>query len=187
MSLSPAFIKEARALAFLRKGKFRRNSRAFIAARDWEKLGHGYFGEVWLHKDYPKLVVKISGREGFGAGLGWYHGRVPSLDGWPVFAEYCLANPHPNLPRIMHFERLSLGVSFGIMPRYNRAHAPSIVDKWADYLEGAKGAPQWMWPVVGMANALDMEVDLHSDNVMQDPETGDFIMTDPFSALDAYA
>ena len=184
MSLSPDFITQARALAFARKFKFRQDRRAALSAqlRYWEKLGAGHFGEAWAHEDYPNLVVKISGRAGFG--VGDLATREPPLDGWPTFAEYCFANPHPNLPNIMHFERLSLGVSFGIMPRYDKIDATryySVVDKWCAYLEGGKGAPAWMWPIIGMRGALRMRVDLHSDNVMQDPATGEYIMTDPFS------
>ena len=178
--LSPDFINEVRALVFRRKGKFRRKQRVSAAPpRCWEKLGYGLFGEAWAHEDYPDLVVKISGREGFGPGAR--SRREPDLDGWPVFAEYCAAHPHPNLPNIMHFERLSPGVSFGIMPRYEKLKDCAIAYKWSCYLEGTKGAPAWMWPIIGMRGALNMVVDLHGGNVMLDPATGEYIMTDPFS------
>ena len=62
-----------------------------------------------------------------------------------------------------------------------------ILDKWRDYLEGGKGAPSWMWPIIGMRGALGMRVDLHSGNVMKNPDNGDYIMTDPFSADGSYA
>ena len=189
MSLSPDFIAQAKALAFARKFKFRRDRHVATAAqpRYWEKIGYGYFGEAWAHKDHPNLVVKISGRAGFGSGV--VPTGEPCLDGWPTFAEYCFANPHPNLPKIMHFERLSLGVSFGIMPRYEKidprlANAADVLSSWEDYLEGDQGAPAWMWPIIGMRGALNVQVDLHSDNVMWDPATGEYIMTDPFSGVD---
>lgn len=204
MSLSPEFIAKARALAFYRKNKVRRakalqrrtNGSRAKASRwleydedglaGWTRLGRGHFGEAWEHEDHLGLVVKISGRAGFGA----WHGRSdskPSLDGWPTFAQHCLTHPHPNLPKILHFERLTVGVSFGIMPHYKSINAYNvdadgeIVREWRDYLEGAKGAPEWMWPIIGMRGALGMRVDLHSDNVMRDADTGEYIMTDPFS------
>lgn len=194
MSLSPEFIAKARALAFYRKNKVRRARRSGNTWCDskslpgWSKLGSGYFGEAWEHADYPGYVVKVSGPAGFGC--DYLHTEEPSLDGWPTFAQHCQAHPHPNLPNIMHFERLSVGISFGIMPHYksidtyNADADGGIVSEWRDYLEGAKGAPEWMWPIIGMRGALGMMVDLHSGNVMLDDDTGEYIMTDPFSFVD---
>lgn len=205
MSLSPEFIAKARALAFYRKNKVRRakalqrrtNDSRAKACRwmqydddglaGWTRLGRGHFGEAWEHEDHLGLVVKISGRAGFGESYGRTDIK-PSLDGWPTFAQHCLTHPHPNLPKILHFERLTVGVSFGIMPHYNSIDACNangeIVSEWRDYLEGAKGAPEWMWPIIGMRGALGMRVDLHSGNVMRDADTGEYIMTDPFSFVD---
>ena len=189
MSLPDEFIRMARALAFYRKFKVRRAKRRGRLFTDkdglkgWSGIGSGYYGEAWSHEDYPGLVVKISGRAGFGIPEGM-PSREPALDGWPVFAEHCFANPHPNLPEIMYFERLSLGISFGIMPYYVPLdpHDVGILANWRDYLEGYGDSPRWMWPIIGMRDALGMMVDLHSGNVMKNPDTGDYIMTDPFSA-----
>ena len=205
MSLSPEFIAKARALAFYRKNKIRRAKALQRRTKDsrakacrwleydddglagWTMLGCGHFGEAWEHEDHLGLVVKISGRAGFGESRGRAD-RKPSLDGWPTFAQHCLTHPHPNLPKILHFERLTVGVSFGIMPYYKSIDAHNvdggIVSEWCDYLEGAKGAPEWMWPIIGMRGALGMRVDLHSGNVMRDDDTGEYIMTDPFSFVD---
>lgn len=194
MALSPEFIAKARALAFYRKLKVRRARRAGYSWADrkglsgWTKLGAGHFGEAWAHEDHMGYVVKISGRAAFGGDA--VHGAKPQLDGWPTFAQHCQANPHPNLPKILHFERLSVGISFGIMPYYRgidpyRVAADSeVVSKWRDYLDGGPGAPAWMWPIIGMRGALCMRVDLHADNVMRDMDTGEYIMTDPFSFID---
>lgn len=194
MSLSPEFIAQARALAFYRKFKVRRARREGEAWCDerglegWRLLGSGHFGEAWEHGEQPGYVVKISGRSGFGAGRS--RGHKPQLDGWPTFAQHCQAHPHPNLPKILHFERLSVGVSFGVMPHYAdldpfREDADcEIVSQWRDYLEGGKGAPEWMWPIIGMRDALGMRVDLHGGNVMMDMDTGEYIMTDPFSFVE---
>lgn len=193
MSLPDEFIGMARALAFYRKGKVRRAKRlGLLGSADgrglpgWRDIGSGYYGEAWRHEDYPDLVVKISGRAGFGSHA--LHSALPSLDGWPVFAEHCLANPHPNLPRIMYFERLSLGVSFGIMPCYvpideDDCDDEEIIENWRHYLQGDPGSPSWLWPIIGMRSALSMRVDLHGGNVMRDPRTGEYIMTDPFSSV----
>ena len=194
MSLSPEFIAEARALAFYRKLKVRRARRDGKSRCDtkglpgWNKIGSGHFGEAWEHEDHLGYVVKISGRAGFGANT--VHDEKPALDGWPTFAQHCQAHPHPNLPKILHFERLSVGISFGIMPFYEEtdtyfgSDGDTIVSQWRDYLGGTPGAPAWMWPIIGMRDALCMHVDLHGGNVMMDMDTGEYIMTDPFSFVD---
>ena len=191
MSVTPEFIAKSRALAFYRKFKTRRARRAGTIYCDssapfgWKKLGAGAFGEAWEHADHPGYVVKISGRAGFGTNT--LTCEEPSLDGWPTFAQHCQAHPHPNLPKIMHLERLSVGFSFGIMPYYKTIDPGSgaaIADKWSNYLEGGRGAPAWMWPIIGMRGALGMWVDLHSGNVMRDAFTGEYIMTDPFSGVE---
>lgn len=194
MSLSPEFIAKARALAFYRKFKVRRARRDGETWCDskglsgWTKMGAGHFGEAWEHADHPGYVVKISGRAAFGVDA--LHTEKPSLDGWPTFAQHCQAHPHPNLPKILHFERLSVGISFGIMPYYGNIDPygvtadGEIVSQWRDYLDGGKGAPEWMWPIIGMRGALGMRVDLHGGNVMMDMDTGEYIMTDPFSFVD---
>ena len=192
--MAPEFITEARALAFYRKLKVRRQRRIGGWQCDnkglpgWKQIGTGHFGEAWEHADHPGYVVKISGRAGFGDNLVC---RVkPRLDGWPTFAQHCQANPHTNLPKILHFERLSVGVSFGIMPFYEEINPSygsdddAIVSQWRGYLDGTPGAPAWMWPIIGMRGALGMSVDLHSGNVMMDMDTGEYIMTDPFSFVD---
>ena len=192
--MSPEFIAEARALAFYRKLKVRRARRhgetwcGDDGLPGWEKLGCGHFGEAWEHADHPGYVVKISGRAGFGANI--VYDEKPSLDGWPTFAQHCQANQHPNLPRILHFERLSVGISFGIMPFYEEIDTSygsddyTMVSQWRAYLDGTPGAPAWMWPIIGMRDALGMRVDLHGGNVMRDMDTGEYIMTDPFSFVD---
>lgn len=193
MSLSPEFVNKARALAFYRKLKVRRARRDGEEWCDdkglpgWTRLGCGHFGEVWEHPDHPGYVVKISGRAGFGEDA--VHTKKPSLDGWPTFAQHCQANPHPNLPKILHFERLSVGISFGIMPYYRNIDTcddddDAIVSEWLAYLDGEPGAPEWMWPIIGMSGALSMRVDLHSGNVMWDEYNGEYIMTDPFSFVE---
>lgn len=196
MSLSPEFIVKARALAFYRKFKVRRARREGKAWCDskglagWTKMGAGHFGEAWEHEDHLGYVVKISGRAAFGVDA--IHSEDPSLDGWPTFAQHCKAHPHPNLPKILHFERLSVGISFGIMPYYGNIDPygttadDEIVSQWRNYLEGGKGAPEWLWPIIGMRGALGMRVDLHSGNVMMDMDTGEYIMTDPFSFVDYF-
>ena len=192
--MSPEFITKARALAFYRKLKVRRARRDGKSRCDneglpgWKKIGCGHFGEAWEHADHPGYVVKIRGRGGFGD--NFICSKKPRLDGWPTFAQHCQAHPHPNLPKILHFERLSVGVSFGIMPFYEEIDASygsadcAILSQWCGYLGGEPGAPAWMWPIIGMSDALGMRVDLHGGNVMMDMDTGEYIMTDPFSFVD---
>lgn len=195
MLLPDGFIRLARAHAYRRKLKFKR---AHTGAVGWSMLGNGWFGEVWEHADYPGLVVKVSGRAGFGieraytpnpsASPEWLdeYESQPSFDSWQVYAQYCHKHKHQHLPNILHFERINASTAWAIMPKYNRYDPGPGQDftreRWRSWLNGARGSPEWMWPIIGMATSLCMEVDLHRGNVMLDDE-GTLIMTDPFSSM----
>ncbi len=182
MSLSDEFIRLARAQAHRRKLKFKRG---IYVSPGWRKLGSGLFGEAWEHADYPGLAVKVSGRAGFGMLTEYYAGSELYADSWQVFAQYCHKHPHEHLPKIMHFERINAAVAWAIMPRYMPTSSPQMDElrsKWQDWLNGERNAPEWLWPIIGMASSLCMAVDLHSGNVMLDSD-GNLIMTDPFSDI----
>ena len=185
MPLPDDFISLARAHAHRRKLKFKRGN---AVADGWSMLGSGFFGEAWEHADYPELVVKVSGRGGFGLDDAYTVIRLkyePCLDSWQVYAQYCHKHPHKHLPNIMHFERINAAAAWAIMPKYKLYHdTPGHYTRmrWHGWLNGERNAPEWMWPIIGMASSLCLEVDLHSENVMIDSD-GTMIMTDPFSGL----
>lgn len=181
--MDETFIRLARVLAWRRRFKHKRGD--YDSPKGWRRLGSGWFGEAWEHCDYLGLVVKVSGRGGFGDDAqDWPGGH----DAWPTFAEYCHANPHENLPNIMHFERMNASHSWAIMPKYTPLDSivygygeyDSQRERWQGWLLGADGAPAWMWPILGMVRSLNMQIDLHRGNVMVNAE-GNLIMTDPFS------
>lgn len=184
MIVPDTFVALARAQAYRRKIKFKRLTRS---AKGWLILGNGWFGEVWEHDEYPGLVLKVSGRAGFGACEPGNSAGTPSADSWQVYAQYCHKHPHEHLPQILHFERINASVAWAIMPKYKRGDCSFREDKirmqWRDWLNGEHGAPEWMWPIIGMSQSLCMAVDLHSGNVMV-KDDGTLVMTDPFSALE---
>lgn len=189
MTLPDDFVRLARAHAHRRKLKFKRGR---AVAEGWCRLGSGFFGEAWEHADHPGLVVKVSGRAGFGyretANLDtFYSANDLSADSWQVYAQYCHKHPHKHLPNIMHFERINAATAWAIMPKYSPYVAEPGRDftraKWQVWLDGGRNAPDWMWPIIGMASSLCMEVDLHTGNVMLGAD-GTLIMTDPFSGME---
>lgn len=183
MSLSDEFVRLARAHAHRRKLKYKRGDGY---AKGWRKLGRGWFGEAWEHADYPGLVVKVSGRGGFGSGTSCNSSQYRPADSWQVYAQYCHKHPHEHLPKIMHFERINTVVAWAIMPKYRPYcdHEHETQRRlWRGWLDGDRNAPEWLWPIIGMAASLNLQVDLHSDNVMLDSD-GTLIMTDPFSEME---
>ena len=178
MIVPDTFEALARAHAYRRKLKFKRGE---VLGLGWRMLGNGWYGEAWEHADYPGLVLKVSGRAGFG--VGDQGGATTGSDSWQVYAQYCHKHPHEHLPHILHFERINAAVAWAIMPKYNPCDDSSsgVRLQWRDWLNGAHGAPEWIWPIVGMAASLRMTVDLHSGNVMA-RDDGVLVMTDPFSA-----
>lgn len=189
MIVPDTFVALARAHAYRRKLKFKRGNKY---AKGWHELGRGWFGEAWEHDDYPGLVLKVSGRAGFGSykpgnNAGTPSACTPSADSWQVYAQYCQKHPHEHLPQILHFERINASVAWAIMPKYKRGEGSyreaKIRMQWRDWLNGEHGAPEWMWPIIGMAQALCMTVDLHKGNVMV-KDDGTLVMTDPFSYIE---
>ena len=182
MIVTDTFEALARAHAYRRKLKFKRG---YGHAKGWRQLGSGWYGEAWEHADYPGLVLKVSGRGGFGIDEPGDRWGIPGSDSWQVYAQYCHKHPHEHLPRILHFERINAAVAWAIMPKYKTLGLDFSEERtrlqWRDWLNGAHGAPEWMWPIIGMAASLCMAVDLHSGNVMV-RDDGTMVMTDPFSS-----
>lgn len=164
-------------MAYRRRLKFKRGE-GFPP--EWLFLGSGLYGEVFEHRDYLGLVLKVSGRADFGDGRQTID---PGRDAWPTFAQHCHDNPHEHLPQILHFERINTSFTWAIMPKYYPASTRTADlrrGQWASWLEGARGAPAWLWPIVGMSLALGLQTDLHGANVME-TINGGLVMTDPFS------
>ncbi len=184
MIVSDTFEALARAHAYRRKLKYKRGDGY---AEGWSKLGTGWYGEAWEHADYPGLVLKVSGRAGFGSDAPDALVDKPGSDSWQVYAQYCHKHPHEHLPQILHFERINAAVAWAIMPKYKPLGRDFAEERtrmhWERWLNGDPGAPEWMWPIIGMASSLCMSVDLHRGNVMVSAD-GTMIMTDPFSAYE---
>lgn len=153
----------------------------------WRLLGTGHFSIVCRHVEYPQYALKLSGRAGFGDRSSRPAYCEPrSLDAWPVFAQCCAQHPHKHLPKILHFEQLSLGMCWAVMPVYMKSGEmpdearEAVTDKVERWLKGRARAPRFMWPVVRMVSELGFAVDLHSGNIMVDDD-GNWVLTDPFS------
>lgn len=187
------FIRLANEFFHVRRHKASRTSVIDYAAEchgKWEKLGSGYYGEAWAHEDYPDWVIKISGPTGWG---DEWDGAVRDAidergskrpDAWPVFARHCQAHPHPRLPEILYFEQWSQSMAWAVMPRY---YTSAYIPKDAEFrtvkaaLGGEATAVEWLWPLVQMSHGLHFKVDLHIGNIMIHPESGEWIIIDPFS------
>lgn len=184
------FIKECESFVAVRRHKMRRNGARHCPEllAHWECLGSGHFGEAWGHCDYPDLVLKISGRAGWGNSRvhdGEYGTDCARLDAWPVFARHCMAHPHKHLPTVLHVQGVSQGMTWGVMRRLT-PHAwitgvDEFMRKCMRALSGRSIGPQWLWPLRQMVDALGVEVDLHMGNVMYDMEAKCLVLTDPFS------
>lgn len=186
MQVHQDFTHEARKLFMLRRTKWRKDARCDYGAtwlNGWQKLGSGYYGEAWEHQDHPGFVVKISGVSGWGYDTPGMCKDDAKDDIWQDFAEVCMQHPHPNLPRIMHFERMGR-LAWAIMPTYERycegTYEP-VVENFKAVMRQQRVAEAWMLPMVELARQPYVAVDLHDENVMLDPESGEVIITDPFS------
>lgn len=183
------FIKECERFVAVRRHKMRRNGGRYCPEllAPWTFLGSGHFGEAWEHVDYPGLVLKISGRAGWGSSRvhSEYGTDCSRLDAWPVFARHCMAHPHRHLPTVLHVQDVSQGMTWGVLNHlyssggYTDKH--EFINVCERALAGRNVGPKWLWPLRQMVDALGIEVDVHSGNVMYDIEAGCYVLTDPFS------
>jgi len=192
-----AFIRVAGQFFQLRRHKHSASCRVEILRESygcWYRLGSGFYGEAWAHTGFYGLVLKISGPAGWGCPtLNQPHWSAADyggmrLDAWPLFARHCMAHPYKNLPEIMHFEQVTQRMAWAVMPRYDVVYCmPYGAMEVRNALEGDALGPvaEWIWPLVQMASGLHIEVDLHTNNVMEDPVTGEWIILDPFSTTGA--
>lgn len=152
----------------------------------WVLQGSGHYGEAWSHSAFPDHVVKLSGPASWG-NVRHIHNTAYSmyaLDAWPVFARHCMAHPHAHLPAILHFEQVSQGMAWAIMPRYTACPwqvSANFRDEVEAGLTGSKDSADWLWPLAQMVDALEFNADIHAGNVMLDPRSGAMVLTDPFS------
>ena len=108
-------------------------------------------------------------------------------DVWQLFAQHCKDNPHKHLPNIMHFQRVSQGIAWAIMPEYTSSDFAStsqicIAGAIRSALTNGVSDEPWLWPLISMASGLNTTIDLHSNNWMIDKDSGEVIITDPFSS-----
>lgn len=198
-----SFVQEAERLVAVRRHKHKRKYAGRIqnpvilsaGGAPWFWIGSGLYGEAWRHVDYPNLVVKISGHEGW----GWHdflHEKCPSRDAYPVYAALCATTEHPNLPEILYSGKAG-GIRWYVMPRYDAwdsaLHGDVCPVTGVTYntlriaLEDVEAHNQdWGYynvfeHVARLRETHGFNVDLHSANMMVNPINGAFIVTDPYS------
>lgn len=173
--------------------------------RQWYELDNGLFSQVLRHPEHPGLVVKISGRSGFGvysldAGYGFCGNQQNpnedrgQEDAWPVYGKFCLDNAHiyKHLPRVYTLEYVGSQQVVAVMEQLVSAEIESedydpydLRSTWLSWRAQLKGAKRpespWMEHVKRMGGVYKM--DLHSGNVMMRyTEDGPvLVMTDPLS------
>lgn len=176
------FVDKCRRMVAVRRHKMANHPPSLLCVPGWEMIGTGHFGEAWVHAEHPDLVLKISGPAGWGAGYRAYneHDDATHYDAWPIYARYCLQNPGQHLPKIYHLVQVSRGIAWGVMPRYDDG---STVTRDAARMALQAGS-HGLAGVRQMRDAMGLSVDVHEGNVMVCPETGDWILTDPFSFQD---
>lgn len=148
-------------------------------------LGAGAYGVAFACGE--EYVVKYSSPGVTRNAYGAYRG-APHLDAWQIYAEYCVDRRAPNLPHIIHFERVSEYTAWAIMPRYEPllnaevGVAVEFDDGMRSALLAGSTPPglEWMAPLAKLAAKQDLYVDIHKGNVMRNTRDGSYVLTDPF-------
>lgn len=160
---------------------------------EWFYVGAGWFSRIYSHPSMPGLVIKVSGRAGFGDG-GESKAENPA-DGWQLFAVYCMKNPCKWLPKILCFERVDEHHCWAVMPRYDSARSSYHDEKarikaaLGEYVDEDEPRytiePKWVRRLRDFVQRMELQreasVDLHNGNFMQ--YNGQLIVTDPLGSV----
>lgn len=155
---------------------------ATLKSCGFKKLGAGHYGSAWTRKDIEGWAIKISGAD--------------DGDSFPAYVYWCMANPMPHIPEyqfpVFSSDRQQFMV---MMPMYSdcsydiEQRCGEVYDIYSDMGGVLRG---FMQPVQGphfeiMHAAQQIRAffsgkvsfDMHSENVMIDPQTNRLIITDP--------
>lgn len=159
-----------------------------LAEAGFTVLGNGYFSIVFKHDDAPGTAFKLS---------------LKPTDSYVAFAMYCRQHPGKHLPEIRcmirgvegqvialkEYQHYSIGAAKYGLKEFPR-HAYRLLRNWYEsntIRGGARGVNRFPRSLedalcrIGEFFDGAAEFDLHSDNVMYDPDSCEFIITDPVS------
>lgn len=158
-----------------------------LAEAGFTVLGNGYFSIVFKHDDAPGTAFKLS---------------LKPTDSYVAFAMYCRQHPGRHLPEIRCMVRGVEGQVIAIK-EYKHYDVGARIVRHTDFPDVCELLRYWrdadtVRLKMGTRNRFTRsfedalcrigeffdgaaEFDLHSDNVMYDPYSGDFIITDPVS------
>src|SRR5690625_2663856 len=126
-------------------------------------LGNGHFGVAIAGPEVELptgTVVKLCASED---------------DSYPIWIEYCAANPHPTLPRVYDYGWAASGIFWCVLPRYEQISRDEFEDVWYGLGPGRfDGARHWRSLLDDFEGISD--IDIHEGNIMRDPEGG-YILT----------
>lgn len=189
----PKFIKEAERLFAVRRRKWRNGVHLndTLLLSHWTRIGSGYYGEAWKHDLYPELVLKISGREGWGfdnwrkdKNKGRHKSCTDVKDAWAAFAMLCTTDKYKciqELPKVFHFVQASEGLAWAVMRRYERrSHDYEEHQRYVSQVVNLGWFSQLQMDVEA-ATGIQVNSDIHGDNVMHCPVLNHLVITDPFS------
>jgi hypothetical protein len=166
------------------------NDRKLEEGNKWRCVGRGYFGEAYLSDMFPDICVKVSLKpwDGWRAFAKWvFEGKVNSVHApkiwaykelpWTDMAEEQEALAIAVMERLVKFEDETVWsnpkVDYRKIKDSSYAHRDDI--QWFGY-----GAIKGYCKKI--AEALpDWKHDLHGNNIMIRPSTGEVVVTDPIA------
>ena len=140
----------------------------------FQYLGNGAFSVAYTHVDYPDRVLKIAIHPDSAAASWW---------------KYCAENPGPHKPVVyvvgaLGNDSLASRVDFAWMKRYEPGDYGTR-EKLVEAYSCGRDLPDVLIPQIEgiaevMCEAEDFgHEDLHAGNLMQDQDTGNWIVMDP--------
>lgn len=162
--------------------EYYRDTTAALQAAGFRKLGGGHYGSAWTRKDIEGWAIKVSGAD--------------DGDSFPAYVYWCMANPMPHIPEyqfpVFSTDRQQFMV---MMPQYQGCAYDIECMKgevWDTYKYMSEALSGFAYPVQGPHYEImfaaqqirsffsgKVSFDMHSENIMIDPQTQRMIITDP--------
>lgn len=172
------------------------DARALAAANAAEKIIKtlALYEQSGINFRAESTGFKVLGEGAYGSALLLPDGNVLKMcrkrdDGYPVYALWASRNPGPGIPDIYWCQRVADDLFFAAMPRYqelSRDDGDRVAElRDRGLKEGATTKSYLGRAVASVVEALGQYCykDMHTGNFLYCPTTGEYKLTDPFSAL----
>lgn len=146
-----------------------------LQAQGYQHIGDGTRAIVLAHPIYPDVVVKVGVYDG---NESWQRERAPHRDGWLLYIQNRPEN-NPHTPRV---EEIVLHDNCYVATMERLEYLDDFDDYWdtPTLLHDDNGGLNSLLKQIHTHRPAGVSFDMHDQNVMRRPGTGEVVVTDPW-------